>query len=186
VSRREVDAFLDEVNETFPLLALKAGEITLVHRGIVPATRVNGRLTLLSHSRVIDHDRVHSAGAARMISVIGVKYTTARGVAERVIDLVLRKLGKPQVICRTAGTLLPGAGQTDSPPLDPIAAAVREEMAHTLVDIVVRRTGLGAAGYPGDDAARRAAVAAGRLLEWSDDKITEELTSLRRFYAVTD
>jgi glycerol-3-phosphate dehydrogenase len=82
--------------------------------------------------------------------------------------------------------VLPGADQSDTPSADPIAAAVHEEMAHTLVDVVVRRTGLGAAGYPGDDAARHAAAVMGRLLEWSNDKTTQELTSLRRFYALTD
>ena len=30
-------------------------EITLVHRGIVPAAAANGRLSLLGHSRIIDH-----------------------------------------------------------------------------------------------------------------------------------
>jgi glycerol-3-phosphate dehydrogenase len=184
VSRREVDAFLAEVNDTFPLLGLKSDEITLVHRGIVPAARVNRRLLLLSHPRIIDHA---GDGAARLISVTGVKYTTARAVAERVVDLVVGKLGRPQVRCRTAETLLPGAGPIDSPsPSDPIATAVRDEMAHTLVDVVVRRTGLGATGYPGDEAAREVAAAMGRLFRWSDDKLTSELASLRRFYAVTD
>ena len=182
VSRREVDAFLAEVNETFPMLALKPEEITLVHRGIVPAARSNGHLSLLSHPRIIDHA---AQGAARLISVIGVKYTTARAVAERVVDLVLRNLGRPRVPCRTAGTLLPGAGLTDSQPVDPIATAVREEMAQSLIDVVVRRTGLGAAGYPGDEVARHAAAAMGRLLHWSDDKVASELASLQRFYAVT-
>ena len=187
VSRREIAAFLTEVNETFPMLSLKAEEITLVHRGIVPAARVNGRLTLLAHSDVIDHAEDHSVeGLARVISVVGVKYTTARGVAQRVVDLILRKLGRPSVPCRTAERLLPGADESDTPPADPIATAVHEEMAHTLVDVVVRRTGLGAAGYPGDEAARDAAAIMGRLLEWSDDKTTQELTSLRRFYALTD
>ena len=184
VSRREVDAFLAEVNETFPLLGLQSDEITLVHRGIVPAARVNGRLSLLAHPRITDHA---GQGAARLISVTGVKYTTARAVAERVVDLVVRKLGRPRVPCRTAGTLLPGAGLIDSPPpADLIGTAVRDEMAHTLVDVVVRRTGLGAAGYPGDEVARRVAVAMGRLLQWSDDKLASEVASLRRFYALTD
>ncbi len=53
--RNEVEAFVREINETFPAFGLKAGEITLVHRGIVPAVASAGRLTLLSHSRIIDH-----------------------------------------------------------------------------------------------------------------------------------
>ena len=86
--RDEVDGFLDEVNETFPALGLKSEEVTLVHRGIVPAVSVDGRLSLLAHSRVIDHA---DAGSPEVISVVGVKYTTARVVAERAVDLVLQK-----------------------------------------------------------------------------------------------
>ena len=47
--------FLREVNETFPAFGLKPDEVTLVHRGIVPAAESGGRLSLLGHSRIIDH-----------------------------------------------------------------------------------------------------------------------------------
>ena len=53
--RRGSNAFLADVNETFPALGLKADDITLVHRGIVPAAAANGRLSLLGQSRIIDH-----------------------------------------------------------------------------------------------------------------------------------
>ena len=146
--REEVHAFLADVNETFPALGLKADEITLVHRGIVPAVSANGRMSLLGHSRIVDHAR-HD-GPPDFISIVGVKYTTARMVAERAVDLVLRKLRRAPVACRTADAVLPGARLDDRDHEDPIAHAVREEMAHTLSDVVIRRTGLGAAGYPGD------------------------------------
>ena len=85
-----MDAFLADINETFPALGLRADEVTLVHRGIVPAAAANGRLSLLGHSRIIDH--AHDGGTPELISIVGVKYTTARAVAERAVDLVLRKL----------------------------------------------------------------------------------------------
>ena len=89
-SREEVNAFLTDINETFPALGLRPDEVTLVHRGIVPAAAANGRMSLLAHSRIIDHG--DEGGTQELISIVGVKYTTARAVAERAVDLVLRKL----------------------------------------------------------------------------------------------
>jgi glycerol-3-phosphate dehydrogenase len=177
--RTEVDAFLAQVNETFPALALSAEEITLVHRGVVPAGIQNGRPILLAHSRIIDHSE---DGSPQLISVIGVKYTTARAVAERVVDLILKKLGRVYIRSRTAETLLPDASLLDSDPPDPVVHAVREEMAQTLNDVVIRRTGMGAAGYPGDALATNVANRMQSELVWSDERKSKELDSLKRFY----
>jgi glycerol-3-phosphate dehydrogenase len=56
-------------------------------------------------------------------------------------------------------------------------------MAVTLEDAVVRRTPLGALGYPGDEAAQRAAAVVGSELGWDHDRQRLEVESLRRFYA---
>jgi glycerol-3-phosphate dehydrogenase len=181
--RGEVDAFLADVNATFPALGLKADEITLVHRGIVPAAAANGQLSLLGQSRIIDHGR--GGTLPELISIVGVKYTTARVVAERAVDLILQKIGRPVSPCRTADTILPGAGMDDRDPSDPIAHAVREEMARSLTDVVVRRTGLGALGYPGDDVTSNMAGRMQQLLGWSDERVEIERTALRDFYRIT-
>ena len=180
----ELAAFLSEVNDTFPALGLKADEITLVHRGIVPAMpAANGRLSLLAHSRVIDHGGQDAA--PEVLTIVGVKYTTARAVAERAVDLIFKKLQRAAVRCRTSEVVLPGAGLQDREPADPIEAAVRGEMAHTLVDVVVRRTALGSASYPGDVVAGDAARRMQSLLGWTDVRMSEECDALRKFYAVS-
>ena len=181
--RGEVSAFLADVNETFPALGLKADEITLVHRGIVPAVAVNGRLSLLGHSRIIDH--ALDGNTPELISIVGAKYTTARVVAERAVDLIVRRLGRAPVECRTADTPLPGAGPDDRDTVDPVAHAVNEEMAQTLSDVVIRRTGLGATGYPGDSAVSEIAARMQVLLGWSRDRTDQEIRSLRRFYELS-
>jgi glycerol-3-phosphate dehydrogenase len=181
--RGEVDAFLVDVNATFPAMGLKAHEITLVHRGIVPAAAVNGQLSLLGQSRIIDHGR--GGHVPELISIVGVKYTTARVVAERAVDLVVGKLGRPATPCRTADTILPGAGLDDRDPADPVAHAIRDEMAHTLIDVAVRRTGLGALGYPGDAVASDVARRMQQLLGWTDERMQAEQTALRDFYKIT-
>ena len=183
VRREELNAFLADVNQTFPALGLQADEIALVHRGIVPAVLRNDGMSLLGHSRIIDH--AQGGGAADLVSIVGVKYTTARLVAERAVDLILYKLRRTPVACRTAETVLPGAGLDDRDPQDPVTHAVREEMAHTLSDVVVRRTGFGAAGYPGDAIACDVAMRMRRLLGWSDERMDTELTALRNFYKIT-
>src|SRR4029079_18757505 len=52
-------------------------------------------------------------GAAGAITVVGVKYTTARRVAQDVVDRVAKRLGKRIRPSRTATATLPGAGIAD-------------------------------------------------------------------------
>jgi glycerol-3-phosphate dehydrogenase len=60
--------------------------------------------------------------------------------------------------------------------------AVRHEMAITLADAVVRRTPIGALGYPGDAAVERAAAIVGDELGWPPAQRTAEIAALRAFY----
>ena len=181
--RAEVNAFLAEVNETFNGLGLKFDEIALVHRGIVPAALANGRVSLLGQSRIIDH--AQNGGPANVVSIVGVKYTTARLVAERAVDLIIQKLGHPPVACRTADTVLPGAALDDRDPPDIVEHAVRHEMAQTLSDVVIRRTGIGACGYPGDAIVDDVGTRMQEMLGWSTDRLDSERLDLRNFYKIT-
>jgi glycerol-3-phosphate dehydrogenase len=234
-SRAEIMAFIDEINHAFPSLDLALDDVTLVHRGLVPAVVLpNGTVALEGHEQIRDHA---DEGIDGLISVAGAKYTTARAVAERVTDRVLTKLQRPAVPCRTTDPL-PGAerGALGDPPAalekarqeydarlpsdtlphlvaaygsryervaslaaerpewrarvgsqSPVIGAelvwaVRHEMAITLSDAVIRRTPLGALGYPGDEAAERAAGIVGAELDWSPDRRRMELDALRGFY----
>jgi glycerol-3-phosphate dehydrogenase len=102
----EVAAFIGELNEAFPALDLKRTDVTLVHRGLVPATGSGERVSLARHEPV----REHGPG---LISVLGTKYTTARGVAERVVNRVVAKLQVKAAPCRTDSTPLPGGHVRD-------------------------------------------------------------------------
>jgi glycerol-3-phosphate dehydrogenase len=111
VRRSEIDRFIADANHAFPALALSAADVTLVHRGVVPAVQGRGSVPeLKSSTGILDHV---SDGASGAITVIGAKYTTARGAAERVGDLVGRRLGRRLPRSRTAMTPLPGAGIAD-------------------------------------------------------------------------
>ena len=61
--------------------------------------------------------------------------------------------------------------------------AVRHEMAITLSDAVIRRTPLGAMGFPGEPALQRAADIVGSELGWSDEHSRQEIEDVRHFYS---
>src|SRR5204863_7795753 len=62
-----------------------------------------------------------------------------------------------------------------------LVLAARKEMAPTLADIVVRRTPLGALGYPGDGPVARAAAIVGGELKWPDGRRRDEIAAVQRF-----
>lgn len=175
VSSDEIAPFIAELNEAFPSLGLTPADVTLVHRGLVPAIAgTDGRVSVQGHGQVRDHA---SAGIEGIVSVAGAKYTAARAVAERVTDRLLAKLRHPAVACRTAVTPLP-VQQGD------VVRAVRHEMARTLRDVVIRRTPIGSLGDPGDAEIERVATVVAAELGWSPDRTRREIEDVRRFYDV--
>jgi glycerol-3-phosphate dehydrogenase len=107
---RDVAAFIAELNHAFPALDLAAADVTLVHRGVVPAVAHPGRVRLQGRDQILDHAK---QGVEGLVTVSGAKYTTARAVAERVTSGLLSRLQRPAVPCRTASTALPGGSIRD-------------------------------------------------------------------------
>ena len=108
VTAGEVAAFVAEANTAFPALQLTPAHVSLVHRGIVPASiDRHGQATLRTDGGLIEH------GATGAYSVLGLKYTTARGAAERAVDAIGRRLDVRLKPSRTAARVLPGAGIAD-------------------------------------------------------------------------
>jgi glycerol-3-phosphate dehydrogenase len=60
--------------------------------------------------------------------------------------------------------------------------AIRDEMACTLADIVIRRTELGAMGHPGEELVRAAAAIAAEELNWDGDRRNREIAAVNEFY----
>jgi glycerol-3-phosphate dehydrogenase len=111
VTAAEIDAFIADANHAFPALKLSRTDVTLVHRGVVPATVRAGKAPdLKAAPEILDHAADGIEGA---VTVVGVKYTTARGLAERATGVVARRLGQRLRPSRTAITMLPGAGIAD-------------------------------------------------------------------------
>jgi glycerol-3-phosphate dehydrogenase len=109
-SSAEIDAFVADANAAFPALKLARTDVTLVHRGIVPARTVRGRAELLDAPSILDHSRDGAAGA---VTVVGIKYTTARAVGARAAAVAARVLGRSTRAIETDRMVLPGAGISD-------------------------------------------------------------------------
>lgn len=58
--------------------------------------------------------------------------------------------------------------------------AIRQEMARTLMDILIRRTGIGTLGNPGSSALERLAEIAALELRWSPSRVDQELETAHR------
>jgi len=110
VHERDVAAFISELNQAFPALDLTMADVTLVHRGVVPAAVHGDRVALQGHEQIRDHA---TQGFEGLLTVAGTKFTTARSVAERVTDSIFVKLNKKGMPCRTAMTPLPGGSLRD-------------------------------------------------------------------------
>ncbi len=68
----------------------------------------------------------------------------------------------------------------DGEVLAEVVYAIRNEMAYTLKDILLRRTGIGTLGNPGDDVVTRVGEIAARELGWNDERLAKELDKARR------
>ncbi len=107
VSRWDLEAFLKDAREAFPLAGLTAADVRLIHRGLLPMVSGQGTdVSLVKESRVVDHSE---HGLPGLISMFGVRYTTARHTAEQAVNAVFRVMGHATPPpCRTAVTPLQG------------------------------------------------------------------------------
>ncbi len=93
VTEEELEEFIREINQAFPPLALTLQDVSTYNAGLVPFGENKPGARDLSYgkrSRLVDHRKAH--GVDGMITVIGVRSTTARGVAEKAVRLACRKL----------------------------------------------------------------------------------------------
>lgn len=66
---------------------------------------------------------------------------------------------------------------SDGENLGQVVYAIRNEMAFTLKDILLRRTGIGLLGYPGDEVIQKVANVASEELNWSEERKKSEIDS---------
>ncbi|MBN2102749.1 glycerol-3-phosphate dehydrogenase/oxidase [bacterium] len=236
VTDDEIACFLKEINSAWSGDPIRQEEITFVHKGFLPMDGIQpktGDVILTKHYKIYDHAEEDQLDG--MLSVVGVKYTTARDVSEKVINRVFTKLNRKPIpnrirylrvfggdmkrfedilsiaqsnplqacndyvmsrLVKNYGTnyrklLQKGAAGSEPVNLLPgstdvlnseIFHAVTDEMVHYLTDLVLRRTDMGSAGYPGNEAVEAAATIMANALGWKDVQKEEEIRKLRQYY----
>lgn len=101
-----VDEMLAEANSAYPGVDLTRDDISFIHYGFLPEVPSgDAEVKLVRKGRVFDHRKEDNIQG--LISVMGVKYTTARYIAEQAIDLACGYLG-----------IEPPSSKTDITPLD--------------------------------------------------------------------
>ncbi|GMR24517.1 MAG: glycerol-3-phosphate dehydrogenase/oxidase [Acidobacteriota bacterium] len=103
-TEEDICDLLDDVNDAYPQAKLSRGDVRLVHRGLLPMVSgtQNGVGVTLAKSYQLD-DSVDG-----LLSVVGVKYTTARDVAEKAVDRALALIGKTLPRSRSGDTPVVG------------------------------------------------------------------------------
>lgn len=227
--RADIDYLLGVLAESLPGIKLTTEDVASSFAGL--RALVTAGEGSASPSQV-PREEVILESASGLITVAGGKLTTHREIAQKMVDRVMKALGKPVGICPTLTTPLPGAralGRTDrearedvslrkighdaaeildarygtrAPIVAAIAAelpelaaplargcpaigaevvnAVRNEMAHSLNDFLIRRTAL-SWRYPVE--AEAAAPAVARImaseLGWDSARAEQELAGFR-------
>lgn len=170
----DADAFFDVARRAFPWAGLDRADVGLVHRGRVPGTGANA---LWTRGRVIDHEA--EDGVPGLITLVSVKYTTARAAAERAVDLACRRLRKTAPPGRTAWTPLHAARPGEGSLAERTRHAVEQESARHLTDAVLRRLDLGTGGAPSGPEVAAVLATMAVLLGWNEERQREERRALQ-------
>lgn len=91
---RDIQEFVGAINKACPAMALRVDEIQFFHGGMVPSRRCRGAqndMELMRAGQILDHRE--DAGVEGLLSVVGVKFTTARSMSERVVGRVFEAIG---------------------------------------------------------------------------------------------
>jgi glycerol-3-phosphate dehydrogenase len=150
-TEEEVREFLADLNSCWPGSDLREADVLRAHWGTVPAVRDGS--SILARRPVV-HDHGASGGPSGLFSVSGVKWTTARLVAERTLRLVAaqagRALAEPSDAPRPAASpRLDASAFRELLRTDPEKAAAHvarirdEEAVLSLDDLLLRRTDWG-------------------------------------------
>ena len=113
-TERDIEDFLHMINAAVPSVHLDRKDVLAVYGGLLTGDdrpENSDGVSCRKHYEIRDHEVVDNVPG--LVSVLGVKFTTARGVAEKAVDLLLTKLGRRPVQCLTAETPVWGGEMED-------------------------------------------------------------------------
>jgi len=113
VSEEDIRIFLDDLNRAYPPARLERKDIAVIHAGLQPAESAAENPKPTGHYEILDHSKIDRIEG--LLSVVGVKYTTARDVAAKAVAIATSKLGccPSGLQPASADTFLPGGGPPD-------------------------------------------------------------------------
>ncbi len=114
VTEQDIEILLSDLTQAYPAAEIKHSDIAAILPGLLPVKHtqlVNGEPALANHFSIIDH--AGSDAIEGLMTVVGVKYTTARDVAARTLRHALAKLGCPRTESGSDQRPLPGGAIPD-------------------------------------------------------------------------
>lgn len=227
VTRESIQALIADTNDAIGDGRMTYGDVTFAYGGLRPLVDKQTEGTYDSSRKYEIHDNA-ADGFDGLITVEGGKYTTSRCLAENVLQMVEKKLGRSPKKSRTDLKYLAGCDivdlggfmaeiqrdftDFDARTVDYLAKnygtecravfelarqdralaeivcedgqilasavyAVRNESAKSLTDILLRRTGIGNIGHPGNTVLEKIGVTAAAELGWDPARLDQELSA---------
>jgi len=102
VSEKDIEEFLEEINRSVPGLNLTRSDVSYAFTGLYPLISRKVKKDTYQGTgdyQIIDHSRADNIDG--IVTALGAKYTTARLVAEKTVNLAAGKLPTPSFPCRT-------------------------------------------------------------------------------------
>jgi len=112
ITRDDIREFVEEINEILPSAGLDPQEVPFAFGGLRPITEKNIEQGSTTARRYEINDHRRDLNLHNLITVIGVKYTTCRLLAQKVIDRVFAKMERKSPASATHRTRLVG-GEID-------------------------------------------------------------------------
>lgn len=184
----EIQSFLDEINQAHPSSRLGLDDVLYCYQGLTPADagEQNEAANRLHDSKVIDHRKHDNVDG--MVSIVSIKWTTARRVAEQCTNILASKLNIKKK-CLTRDTQIPCfdydrtlCNLVDKELKQQCLTHIEHSMPLNLCDFLLRRT---------DDfitnklSAQQLATIIdtfAKYFEWSRERQREEISTLQNTF----
>lgn len=111
ITDEELQGFINEVNQIYHSFEITLKDVSMLNTGLIlfgneHKQGIKDNHSFGKRSLLLDHSRAD--GLEGLITLIGVRATTARKHAEKAVDLILRKLGREPLRSRTADIAIYG------------------------------------------------------------------------------
>jgi len=124
VTENELRGYMDEVNRAYPGLISSLNDITMINMGLTlfgeEERQGAKQISFGKRSQVIDHQHTH--GIEGLLTLIGVRATTARGMATEAVEIISERLSQKSTSVDSTRTPIDGGDIDD---LDRLIKEVR-------------------------------------------------------------